>query len=99
MVFFFKQNTAYEMRISDWSSDVCSSDLPERGLLVRRHLDADQDAAVLGAVVAVVEQADVPVRVQLAEEAGQRAGAFGKFEAVQQKIGRASCRERGCQYL
>src|SRR3546814_11944200 len=28
-VFFFKQNTAYEMRISDWSSDVCSSDLTE----------------------------------------------------------------------
>src|SRR3546814_973681 len=32
VVFFFKQKTAYEMRISDWSSDVCSSDLdgPER---------------------------------------------------------------------
>src|SRR3546814_2987021 len=29
--FFFKQKTAYEMRISDWSSDVCSSDLAERG--------------------------------------------------------------------
>src|SRR3546814_2181215 len=28
-VFFFKQKTAYEMRISDWSSDVCSSDLAE----------------------------------------------------------------------
>src|SRR3546814_9912645 len=28
--FFFKQKTAYEMRISDWSSDVCSSDLPDR---------------------------------------------------------------------
>src|SRR3546814_10551695 len=28
--FFFKQKTAYEMRISDWSSDVCSSDLPAR---------------------------------------------------------------------
>src|SRR3546814_7447390 len=27
-LFFFKQKTAYEMRISDWSSDVCSSDLP-----------------------------------------------------------------------
>src|SRR3546814_5541741 len=26
--FFFKQKTAYEIRISDWSSDVCSSDLP-----------------------------------------------------------------------
>src|SRR3546814_3628548 len=28
---FFKQKTAYEMRISDWSSDVCSSDLPDGG--------------------------------------------------------------------
>src|SRR3546814_19819019 len=30
MFFFFKQKTAYEMRISDWSSDVCSSDLIHR---------------------------------------------------------------------
>src|SRR3546814_9753272 len=29
-LFFFKQKTAYEMRISDWSSDVCSSDLRDR---------------------------------------------------------------------
>src|SRR3546814_6211773 len=29
LFFFFKQKTAYEMRISDWSSDVCSSDLVE----------------------------------------------------------------------
>src|SRR3546814_3851518 len=29
-IFFFKQKTAYEMRISDWSSDVCSSDLIHR---------------------------------------------------------------------
>src|SRR3546814_4096969 len=29
MFFFFKQKTAYEMRISDWSSDVCSSDLAQ----------------------------------------------------------------------
>src|SRR3546814_8498196 len=40
-IFFFKQKTAYEMRISDWSSDVCSSDLAEeqgdpRMELVRR---------------------------------------------------------------
>src|SRR3546814_5920507 len=32
LVFFFKQKTAYEMRISDWSSDVCSSDLKLRGV-------------------------------------------------------------------
>src|SRR3546814_3033766 len=32
LFFFFKQKTAYEMRISDWSSDVCSSDLLEPGV-------------------------------------------------------------------
>src|SRR3546814_550003 len=34
--FFFKQKTAYEMRISDWSSDVCSSDLSTRDLVSSR---------------------------------------------------------------
>src|SRR3546814_1230445 len=35
LFFFFKQKTAYELRISDWSSDVCSSDLPGcNGLLL-----------------------------------------------------------------
>src|SRR3546814_1606913 len=34
-VFFFKQKTAYEMRISDWSSDVCSSDLVTRQTLMK----------------------------------------------------------------
>src|SRR3546814_7679724 len=33
--FFFKQKTAYEMRISDWSSDVCSSDQPPKPSLAR----------------------------------------------------------------
>src|SRR3546814_771211 len=35
--FFFKQKTAYEMRISDWSSDVCSSDLPEVSPISEQH--------------------------------------------------------------
>src|SRR3546814_15569583 len=44
-MFFFKQKTAYEMRSSDWSSDVCSSDLPDRAKRigrrpVSRHLHA-----------------------------------------------------------
>src|SRR3546814_7090877 len=34
MFFFFKQKTSYEMRISDWSSDVCSSDLRREPLLI-----------------------------------------------------------------
>src|SRR3546814_8812941 len=39
-VFVFKQKTAYEMRISDWSSDVCSSDLPtnERWAICARRI-------------------------------------------------------------
>src|SRR3546814_20472140 len=36
--FFFKQKTAYEMRISDWSSDVCSSDLGTTDIVL--HIDA-----------------------------------------------------------
>src|SRR3546814_6850610 len=43
-VFFFKQKTAYEMRISDWSSDVCSSDLVGKGIVGV----VDDKAIVLG---------------------------------------------------
>src|SRR3546814_4816267 len=41
--FFFKQKTAYEMRISDWSSDVCSSDLdwPKNKLLALAYHDVE----------------------------------------------------------
>src|SRR3546814_1203592 len=42
--FFFKQKTAYEMRISDWSSDVCSSDLLGIALEVHRRDEAAADA-------------------------------------------------------
>src|SRR3546814_4658548 len=48
LVFFFKQKTAYEMRISDWSSDVCSSDLGKQPVgFGRGALDFLQDAAGL----------------------------------------------------
>src|SRR3546814_1308649 len=43
--FFFKQKTAYEMRISDWSSDVCSSDLIGLG-----HIDLAADLEDVGGV-------------------------------------------------
>src|SRR3546814_18107331 len=43
--FFCKQKTAYEMRISDWSSDVCSSDLHGKGSRLCRREDAGVDAA------------------------------------------------------
>src|SRR3546814_10978455 len=66
MMLFVKQKTAYEMRISDWSSDVCSSDLVDVGDVValeevarhgldfcgRDHLAGAVDDAVVGAVAA-----------------------------------------------
>src|SRR3546814_4496922 len=50
--FFFKQKTAYEMRISDWSSDVCSSDLVFRMLVT-----AGPEGLMAGIIA---ERADVP---------------------------------------
>src|SRR3546814_19425301 len=57
-VFFFKQTTAYEMRISDWSSDVCSSDL-DRDHAARLEVN-DREAAVCG--VAAQHRLIVPGR-------------------------------------
>src|SRR3546814_4777977 len=54
--FFFKQKTAYEMRISDWSSDVCSSDLADPGQAVDVvDGDAPRQHAAGGVVGQVVE--------------------------------------------
>src|SRR3546814_2834283 len=51
-VFFFKQKTAYEMRISDWSSDVCSSDLVAMGLATRVCADPRAEALALAREIA-----------------------------------------------
>src|SRR3546814_3869856 len=44
---FFKQKTAYEMRISDWSSDVCSSDLSNASLAITQRASAASCAATI----------------------------------------------------
>src|SRR3546814_10322267 len=51
--FFFKQKTAYEMRISDWSSDVCSSDLQAAARLFDALHQADASAAPAIAVASI----------------------------------------------
>src|SRR3546814_4334466 len=79
-VFFFKQKTAYEMRISDWSSDVCSSDL-----LVRTAVEAQL------ATDRIADQAAHAV------ESTQR--RLVVVQRLHRQIGRASCRERVCQYV
>src|SRR3546814_2430502 len=59
-VFFFKQKTAYEMRISDWSSDVCSSDLSAR----RAKRSSVLDAATRHALPQSPEVAEVERRFE-----------------------------------
>src|SRR3546814_17795555 len=63
--FFFKQKTAYEMRISDWSSDLCSSDLAP-------HLGHDGLARQHGGGEARVERVD-PGRIMVAQPFHDRA--------------------------
>src|SRR3546814_1697831 len=81
--FFFKQKTAYEMRISDWSSDVCSSDLPQdfftdsevvRGLFARLVNATAEDVALIPAAsygVAVAAQA-LPIDPATLERSEER---------------------------
>src|SRR3546814_5693830 len=49
VLFFFKQKTAYEMRISDWSSDVCSSDLGEAAVAQQLLVETARRDAQVGA--------------------------------------------------
>src|SRR3546814_4835217 len=100
--FFCKQKTAYEMRISDWSSDVCSSDLVEQ----RFQVDAGRHRVDRSGMVAVgdLDQAQFGPEGVFAHEFGidrdeiavlDEVAEFGERGAGQ--IGRASCRERVCQ--
>src|SRR3546814_4798904 len=100
-VFFFKQKTAYEMRISDWSSDVCSSDL------VSEVDESDGSIALYRPDVAVVTNISLDHK-----SLDELHGLFGDFadkarvavvnaddpeSAPLLEIGRASRRERVCQ--
>src|SRR3546814_7188930 len=95
------QKTAYEVRISDWSSDVCSSDLDQplrRGFLVAGGaVDlAGEEQAGEGAGFQRVLQSPRVEEVVLDRVAG--AGDVRVLEAADRAIGRATCRGRACQY-
>src|SRR3546814_4571499 len=93
-VFFFKQKTAYDMRISDWSSDVCSSDL---------------DAVLRGQQPnGVSEEILVPAQGEVLRWKGEILPVVERHrddhedrrdQEHEQQIGRESCRERVCQYV
>src|SRR3546814_18628655 len=110
LLFFFKQKTAYELHISDWSSDVCSSDLCPAletaglgrglGLFIgyRRRCGKCDDGWV------VSDREDIDIRALVADPDqvgaavdGEQIGIF--HLPLLQQIGRASSRERVCQYV
>src|SRR3546814_21079884 len=108
--FFFKQKTAYEMRISDWSSDVCSSDL--------FHIRPINVVVFHGSMITYLEggfplrcfqRLSRPYIATLLPRWHDDRSTRGMFTPVLSysgqllsiidahgKIGRASCRERGC---
>src|SRR3546814_2282680 len=88
---FFKQKTAYEMGISDWSSDVCSSDLSGRQIApglecpdrINGAIDKNDQRRPDRETVAMLRPPEMKRH---------------KHQPAHQ-IGRASCRERVCQYV
>src|SRR3546814_8643823 len=136
-VFFFKQKTAYEMRISDWSSDVCSSDLIAAiagAVLAARHrrIPVLLDGFICCAAMAPLAVANPAITahclaghcsaepgharllellgldplLRLGMRLGEGSGAAVAASIVRAalaahngKVGRASCRERVCQYV
>src|SRR3546814_1873174 len=95
VVFFFKQKTAYEMRISDWSSDVCSSDLQDLFALAVDHLALGvHDVVVLQDVLASLEVQLLDLPLGALHGPRDHPSRYG---LVLGPIGRATCRERVCQ--
>src|SRR3546814_7723517 len=95
-IFFFKQKTAYEMRISDWSSDVCSSDL-NRGRLSLYGCGSAALALWLAAAPVAAAQSvrsfDIP--------AGDLGRALNSFRSEERRVGKecvSTCSSRWSPY-
>src|SRR3546814_7082351 len=108
LFFFFKQKTAYEMRISDWSSDVCSSDL----LHDEAHVLAGHGGEALHAQDVEFGDGERDARrqrlrrrhrVEFHDEGGEVVVVVIVLAVVMRwaavEIGRESRRERVCRYV
>src|SRR3546814_2319808 len=97
--FFFKQKTAYEMRISDWSSDVCSSDL--HAAAVRRDQPVDV-VALIGGISRRAEGRQHILRHQLGHRLPFRVGEDPIFpRSEERRVGKecvSTCRSRWSPY-
>src|SRR3546814_11681856 len=106
-VFFFKQKTAYEMRISDWSSDVCSSDLSPEGIFTHvcglKTVMPSNPYDAKGLLIAAIEDDDPviffePKRLYNGPFDGHHDRPLQSWEGppAAEELGRASRRERVC---
>src|SRR3546814_19414840 len=91
--FFFKQKTAYEMRISDWSSDVCSSDLHQQDMV---------RAIAAGSLKPVVDRVFPFAEIGHAFRHQEARGHFGKIcRSEERRVGKecvSTCRSRWSPY-
>src|SRR3546814_17461645 len=105
VLFFFKHKTAYELRISDWSSDVCSSDLP-----TPHEIPAFAGMTKLGMTTPHPKGVHPTIHYPHGKGGQQRARAVAfvaferklrdtdpRYSHLRAEIGRAACRERVCQ--
>src|SRR3546814_18209789 len=116
-VYCFKQKTAYEMRISDWRSDVCSTDLTTALMMaayggsepvVRFLLESGADATMQNLQKQdAADWARLKKHTSLADKLDELSTSVLAHRAARrqqnspqgQEIGRASSRERVCQYV
>src|SRR3546814_6375033 len=96
MLFFFKQKTAYDMRISDWSSDVCSSDLEVLLSIEQAVVEYRGKPGLFGAGAPkrVIDGVDIAVRsgeiVALVGASGSGKTTLGRAAlGLKEQIGRA----------
>src|SRR3546814_4736145 len=93
-IFFFKQKTAYEMRISDWSSDVCSSDLMDGWVTIHHALSRQDGAWVLGQTKTEGSERTIPAPERVVE-------AFRVQRSEERRVGKecvSPCRSRWSPY-
>src|SRR3546814_6574450 len=99
-IFFFKQKTAYEVRISDWSSDVCSSDLCSSHVSRRRPRPMSR-AQSLPPLLGRDAPHGLTCGLRVVERdhtSPDDLSLLMPFAGEEEEIGRGSCRERECQY-
>src|SRR3546814_1821857 len=94
LFFFFKQKTAYEMRISDWSSDVCSSDLVQQKTLNLQQANAALELLYQSSRSLATRQAN-------AEGLDELISRFQQRRSEERRVGKecvSTCRSRWSPY-